>query len=383
MRWAAAAAAALVLLASVAWVAGAAAVPGCSVLQIRNRGGLSTLHRVDFPAADSTRLDAPGYRLNALGYSAPQRVVYGMASRGASGPFPDGGHAVAVTPDGRTRDLGPVRAGREGSWWHPLRAPSAGAVSGNRWYLVEDGYLHVVDVDPGSRTYLEVLSTVGVEGLGWPMSLDDFDVDPVDGQLYGISATSTGVAAVVRLDRGGRVVAVTEVPELPPLSYGSVVIGPDRALYATADESGAVYRVERDGSATWLATVLPMASSDAAGCLTGDPPDPPPTTAPPPPTTTAPPTTSPASEPPVPPSAEPPSSSSVPEPGLPPGPSPTPEPPPPSPPPAPPTPGNYAVPTEEPEVETSGHTTEEKRRWALAALVLLIGGSAAVRRLAR
>ncbi|MER7012429.1 hypothetical protein ABT324_13505 [Saccharopolyspora sp. NPDC000359] len=370
-RGAAAAAAALVLLASVTWVASAAEAPGCSVLQVRNRGGLSTLHRVDFPAADSTRLGAPGYRLNALGYSAAQHLVYGMASRGPSGPFPDGGHAVVVTPDGSIRDLGPVRAGA-------LRAPSAGAVSGNRWYLAEDGYLHVVDVEPGSRTYLAVLSTVRIEGLGWPVSLDDFDVDPVDGQLYGISATRSGGAALVRLGHDGRVAEVTGVPGLPPLSYGSVVIAPDRALHVTANESGVVHRIGRGGSVRWLATVLPMSSSDAAGCLVA---------APPPPSVTAPPPfTSPPSRQPVPPPSTSvpvptptPEPSPTPEPAPPPEPSPTAEPPPLGPPP----PGNYAVPTAEPEVEVSGHTTEEKRRWALAALVLLIGGSAAVRRLAR
>lgn len=371
MRWCAAAIA-LVLLASATCVVTAAASAECSVLQVRNRGGLSALHRVDFPGATGTKLDAPGYRLNALGYSAPQRLVYAMASRVRAGPFPDGGHAVVITADGETRDLGPVRAGREDSRWHPLRAPSAGAVAGNRWYLVEAGYLYVVDVEPGSRTFLEVLSMTGIERMGWPPSFDDFDVDPVDGELY--SVTTTGVSALVRLDRGGRVSKVTDVPGLPPLSYGSVVIGSDRALYVTANESGGVYRVDRDGSVRQLAVVLPMVSSDAAGCLAGETPAPPPSTTPPPttpPPTTPPPTISPSTIPPPDPPSEAPSRTPVPEP------SPEPKPGPP------PTPGNFAAPAEEPDVETAGHTTEEKRRWVLAVLMLMLGGGAAVRRLAR
>lgn len=39
--------------------------------------------------------------------------------------------------------------------------------------------------------------------------------------------------------------------------------------------------------------------------------------------------------------------------------------------------------SEDPDADESGHTTQEKRRWAVAALVLLIGGSAAVRALGR
>ena len=39
--------------------------------------------------------------------------------------------------------------------------------------------------------------------------------------------------------------------------------------------------------------------------------------------------------------------------------------------------------SEGPDADESGHTTQEKRRWALAALVLLIGGSAALRALGR
>ncbi|RKT87623.1 hypothetical protein SAMN05421805_101873 [Saccharopolyspora antimicrobica] len=382
MRWCAAAVA-LVLLASATLVVTAAASSACSVLQARNRGGLSTLHRVDFPGATGTKLAAPGYRLNALGYSESQGLVYAMASRGPSGPFPDGGRAVAIAADGQTRELGPVRAGREGAWWHPLRAPSAGAVSGNRWYLVENGYLYAVDVDPGSRTFLDVLSMTGIEGVGRLSSFDDFDVDPVDGQLYSVTATRTGAVALVRLDRGsGQVSKVADVPGLPPLSYGSVVIGSDRALYVTANESGGMYRVDRDGSVRELAVVLPMTSSDAAGCLAGEsPPAPPPPTTPPPtstsptapPSTIPPPTTPPSATPPPEPPSEPPSRTPVPEP------SPMPEPTPSSPLP----PGNFAAPAEEPDVETSGHSTEEKRRWVLAVLVLLIGGSAAARRLSR
>ncbi|MER5387688.1 serine protease [Saccharopolyspora sp. NPDC002686] len=371
MWWrAAAASAALVLLASVTWVLSAAAVPECSVLQVRNRGGPSAAYRVDFPAATSTRLDPPGYRLNALGYAASQHLVYAVG---------DGGRAVALTADGQARELGPIRAGREGTWWYPLSTPDAGAISGNRWYLAESGYLYTVDVRPGSRTFLEVLSMVAIEDRSW-RSFDDFDVDPVDGELYGIGTTRTGASALVRLDRGsGRVAEVVDVPQLPPLSYGSVVIGSDRALYVTANESGGMYRVERGGAVTRLATVLPMLSSDAAGCLSGEapPPVPPPTsstttsptstTSPtttpspvPTPTTTTRPPSSPASEPePTPePSSEPPLRTSA-------------------------KPGNFAPPTQERDAESSGHSTGEKRRWALAALVLLIGGSAAVRRLAR
>ncbi|WP_184728640.1 DUF6923 family protein [Saccharopolyspora phatthalungensis] len=375
-----------VLAASVAWVS-AGAAPGCTVLQVRSTvpGANSTLYRVMLPTAESTRLGQLDYRVNALGYAASQGLVYAMAERGRFGLYTEGIHVVTLGRSGEVRDLGPVRADQRGTPWHPANTATAGAIKGNRWYVQDGNQLYAVDVDPASRTYLSVLSRTAVQSSHWPFALDDFDVDPVDGELYGVSMTFSAAAAIVRIDPdSGRVTKLVDAPGLPPSTYGSVVIGSDRALYVTANEVGGLYRVERDGSVTKLAGVLPMSSSDAAGCLTQAAPMPrPPTPRPPTPRPPAPelPTTPmlAATPPPAPPvqSPVPSATPSTPAPS-------TPEPrsirTPPVPPPE---PGAYAPPTQEAGIEHSGHDTKEKRRWALATVLLLIGGSAAVRRLGR
>ncbi|WP_029535801.1 DUF6923 family protein [Saccharopolyspora spinosa] len=387
MRWrfvAVPAALAAVLAAPAGRGVSAGEAPGCTVLQVRNigPGSVSALYRVLLPAADSTGLGMLEYRMNALGYSSSQDLVYGMAERGPFGRFPDGAHVVALDRAGLADDLGPVRAAAR-----PLTAPKAGAIKGNRWYVGDGGFLYAVDIDPTSATYLSVLSMTEIQPWHGPFALDDFDVDPVDGELYGVSMTYHGLPAVVRIDRGtGRVSKLADAPGLPPSGYGSVVIGPDRALYVTANQVGGLYRVSRDGSVTRLAVVPPVTSSDAAGCLrqtpppSAPPPQPPTTTSPTttPSTTTSPTTTS-HSTTPEPTSALPSQSFTPPAPSrVPPSTLPTSSRPSPAPPPE---PGAYAPPTQEPGADHAGHDTKEKRRWALAMLLLLIGGSAAVRRL--
>lgn len=372
-----AASAVAVLAASVVWVVSAGAAPGCTVLQVRNSapGWTSALYRVSLPAGESVRIGALDHRLNALGYVRSQGLVYGMA---ASGPSPDGAHVVTLDRSGRTHDLGPVRAGRA---WYPLTAPTAGAVKGNRWYVRQGSYLYAVDVDPTRPTYLSVLAMTAIRSPHWPFGFGDFDVDPVDGELYGVSMTHRGTAVVARLDPvSGRVTELADAPGLPPSTYGSVAIGPDRALYVTADEAGGLYRVDRDGSVAKLAVLPPTLGSDASGCLTRVPsPQPPPPPSPPqPPPTTSPPSTTASATPSTP--RPTPSPTSAPPSRRPAPPSRAVPPPPPVLPPLP-EPGGYTPTTAERGGGTVGHDTEEKRRWALVALLLLIGGSAAVRRL--
>lgn len=350
----------------------------CEALQIRTTGTTSQLYRVTLPGFADSRVGELPHRMNALGYSVAQGWAYGIAEG-----FSDGGHVMALRPADPPLDLGPVVAGRGDTPWNPIEHPTAGAIRGNRWYVLEDDYLHTVDADPDSSTFRHVLSSVELEERHGPFDIDDFDVGP-DGLLYGVAQTYSGIPAVVRLDqRTGVVEPVVWLPGLLPDSYGSVVIGEDDALYLTANRSGGVYRVSGGGELAKLAEVPGMSSSDAAGCLRRTPPPmPPPPT---PPTTTSPPA-SPETPPPSSPAPTPTSAPPTSEPA-------------PSATPAPPRPPEAPEPVEEPsetsessspappsedlEAEESGHTTQEKRRWALATLVLLIGGSAAARGLAR
>lgn len=373
---------ALALLAAVLAPA-AEADPACEALQVRTRGSTSVLHRVVLPDFTDTRVGALPYRMDALGYSAAQGFAYGIASG-----FTDGGHVVVLRPGDPPLDLGPVIAGRGDTAWNPLDHPTAGAIRGDRWYVVEDDHLHAVHVDPRSPTFRHVLSSVRLDGRHGPFGVDDFDIGP-DGLLYGVAQTYSGIPAVVRIDqRTGAVDPVVWLPGLLPDSYGSVVIGRDRALYVTANHSGGTYRIGSGGALVKLAEVPHMSSSDAAGCLRRRPPTPTPTPPPPPPSPTTPPptTTPPPPRSPAPTATATPPTAAPSRPAPTATPTPTRGPAPPEPVEEPAAPSDTASPapvSEDPDADESGHSTQEKRRWAVAALVLLIGGSAAVRALGR
>ncbi|SFT05314.1 DUF6923 family protein [Saccharopolyspora flava] len=366
------------LLALPAAPAVAEAAPTCEALQIRTSGATSVLHRVRLPDFTDVRVGELPYRMNALGYARSQGWAYGIAEG-----FADGGHVVALRPSDPPLDLGPVVAGRGDTPWNPIGHPEAGAIRGDRWYVLEDDRLYTVDVDRDSRTFRRVLRSIALERRHGPFSVDDVDVGP-DGLLYGVAQTYTGIPAVVRLDPGtGVVEPVSWLPDLLPDSYGSVVIGRDGALYVTGNRSGGAYRIGEGGKVVKLAELPGTSSSDAAGCLrrppSPAPPEPPPV--PPPPTSSEepPPPPTPSAETP-PPSTTPPSTTR-PSPAR---PTPSQASPPPEAPPPSETPETASpTPSEEPDSDETGHTTQEKRRWALAGLVLLIGGSAAVRRLGR
>jgi hypothetical protein len=348
----------------------ASSAPGCWALQVRSHGSASVLHRIDLSAGEASRIGPlPGY-VNALGYSRRHDVAYGLAAG-----FIDGAHVLAVRADGTTRDRGPVRGLRD----NPFELPSAGAIAGNRWYVVEDDVLYTVDVDR-----LRVLSAVELE----PVDFGDLDVDPVDGMLYAVGDSG----ALVRIDRtGGRIEPVADLAGLPDDHYGSVVIGRSREIYVTG-HAGALYRAERDGSVRRLGELEFATASDMAGCLAA--PQPPPGQPPEPPE----PTPNPPAPPPGP----------TQETSRPPGPTPSTMPRPSAPPQRPPNPRPPGTPTGGPVPEPSttaaeaepvpsvtattssgddteaaktGHSTEDKRRWAVAMLLVILGGGLAVRRL--
>ncbi|UOX85797.1 hypothetical protein MUY14_28955 [Amycolatopsis sp. FBCC-B4732] len=410
-RWAAmlgVAAAVSALLAATGWLTpsrqpAAQAPDRCTILQAENErsGAPTTLRLLDLPGGATKRLTQAGYWINAMGYSAAQGFVYGVADGTRGGRYAHGAHAVRIDGQGTVTDLGVIgRAGATRPLWSLVTGATAGAVAGNRWYVRQDSDLYTVDISPATQDYLRVVHRTPLRPVSLAVSVDDFAYDPVDGLLYGVSTTSRGGGAVVTLDPAtGKVVPVPGLRFPDGGAYGSVVLGPG-AIYATANRDGhrsVTYRLPRDGSgpAVEVATGPVLVSGDAAGCLTETPPPPPPTTSspepPPPPTTTpAPPQTTtpaptptpttPAPEPPPPPRPPP-----VEQPAAPvPVPAPTPAPvvrprevtPAPAPPP---TSAPRARPTEKPQpvADDTAHRTRQQRRWGLTALILVLGGGAA------
>ncbi|UMP01217.1 DUF6923 family protein [Amycolatopsis sp. EV170708-02-1] len=360
----------------------ARAAESCLVVRAETGSyGNSKLRWLDAGSGATSRVTEPGYRLNALGYSAKRDLVFGVAEG-----LGRGAHAVTIDRDGKTRDLGPItRAGNRLPVWSPVAGVTAGAIGGDSWYLLRNGTLYTVDLSPGER-YLRVISTVFLRPITLAHDVNDFAYH--NGLLYGVSTTWRGKGAVITIDPESGKVREAEDARFPPADvYGSVVLGRDGALYATANRIGGrsvLYRLDRSGQVTVVLSGPPLAGSDAAGCLTApeppkpEPPKPePPKPEPPKPTPT--PTVSPTSTPPSPsPSSSPsptptssPSSSS---------PAPTSAPQvAPQPPVSARKPSRSAAPRERKEAEeTDTHArTKEKRRWGLTALVLIIGGGAA------
>ncbi|MCU1684360.1 MAG: hypothetical protein JWQ81_5099 [Amycolatopsis sp.] len=376
----------------------------CQVLEVANvrPGASSSLTLRELPGTTVTQLGNVGYWLNALGYSSAQHLGYAVADGNAQGRFHDGAHAVTVAEDGTVADLGPIR--RQGARrvpWSLVTGATAGAISGNSWYIRKDSDLYTVDVDPASPDYLSVVSRVPLRLTSLAVGVDDFDFDPADGLLYGVSTSWRGNGSVVTIDPTTGWVQVVPGPRVPRGgAVGSVTIGGDGALYVTANEDGhhsVSYRVPRDGSGpvTKLGTGPALVSSDSAGCFSPAPPPPSPTTSTPPPTTSSSPTPTPTPTP-----------RSVPVPTPTPTPTPTPPPPPAplpieSPPPAPTTPVVTPTvtpsPTPPPPAPTSkrpptpqfvaavkkDQQTAVKRRWSLTVLILVLGSGAAMHSLRR
>lgn len=380
--------------------AGGAAVP-CAVELVTSQGiaDRSTLSTLTLPDGTTTVIGELPERINAIGHAPDQRITYGVA----------GGRIVTIdssVPGGAVGDTGvvlPVPL---------LPGPSAGAVDGDRWYLLGVAALYTVDIDPRSSTYLSVTGALPLRPAGPAARIHtvaDIDADPATGLLYGVLPGQEGAdGTVVSIDPGSGAVAELSDATVPSATaYGAVTYGPGAALHVLANSLAAgpafpggdrsvLYRVPLDGSgASEISAGEPLSSSDATGCVPQAPPEPPP-----PPEAPEPP---PAPPPPAPPGPPPPPEPAPPAEPPPPGPGPAP-PPEPSSPPAPPVPPPPEPPaTSEPppavapappavvpppapeeEVDSTAITpTEKKRRWAVAMLLLVIGAGAAARKLAR
>lgn len=349
-------AAGLLLTAAPAPAPAAAAADGCATWQVRTPWplGPSTLVRRHLPSGEASPVHHFRREVRGLGHSRAQDSTYGIAAD-VDGAVPTSGHVVRIDRDGRPRDLGPVRNDLDDV---EIDHPSGGTVVHDRWYLVQDDDLYTVDIAPPGADRPRVVAVTPLHDP-FPGSLHDVDADPADGTLRGVLETTFGVELVAVDPSTGAVTPVART-RLPQGDYGAAQFGPDGALYVTAnnvDWRSALYRVDADGSATAVTSGPPLSSSDSAGCLSR--PRPP----------------RPAPEPPPPPKPAP----SAPEPApRPPEPAPPPQP---APSPPPPEPHHHSKPEKkkEKQEESEVHTTQEKRRWGVAVLLVGLGASSAAR----
>lgn len=236
----------------------------------------------------ATHLD---HTVNAVGYDVARHVFIGVATRRNGHPIGDGGHIVAITPAGETRDLGRVPSA-------PVSRAYVAAIAKGRLLLLLEGDLVAVDVRPGSASFLRVVSRRSLPHLP---SFGDWDVRPGDGALYAVSTRGRGPSRLVRVDLATGAVTERPVDGLPGHGFFGAVAFDDAGqhLYATDNHNGgALYRITMDGTATRLTRGRGLLGSDAAWCRTA--PRPPATTTPPAKPTPAPPRRQAVVPPPVP-----------------------------------------------------------------------------------
>ncbi|WP_460443977.1 DUF6923 family protein, partial [Amycolatopsis cihanbeyliensis] len=206
----------------------ARAAPGCSILRVHADAvrGPSTLSRVELPAGTATRIRRLGYEVNAVGYSHAQDRGYGIATGEHRGSRPGSWHGygrvLSFDTAGTVRDHGPLRHSGRRPPWVSIRQATAGAISGTRWFVKWGSSLRVVDIDPSSPTFLHVLRGTELRPDSVAAAVHDFDMDPADGALYGVSTRPKGRAAVARIDPRSGAVRRLPGPSLPRASaYGA------------------------------------------------------------------------------------------------------------------------------------------------------------------
>lgn len=203
-----------------------------------------------------------GHAVNAVGYDATRRLFIGVATRRGGHPIGDGGHIVAITSAGETRDLGPVRAD---SGSVPVAGAYAAAILRGHLLLLLDGALVAVDVRPDSASFLRVARRLDLPRLP---SFGDWDARPGEDALYAVSTKGRGPSRLVRVDAATGAVTERPVRGLPGRGFYGAVAFDDagRYLYATDNHDGALFRIAMDGAATRLSRGRGLLGSDAAWC---------------------------------------------------------------------------------------------------------------------
>jgi hypothetical protein len=358
-----------------------AAPPNCDAFQVRSshRGALSTFTKLDISSGGVTEVARLDYAVNALGYSSALGRLVGLTSKGHHW-WKSPSHVVLIDTKGVVNDLGPVDA-----HWFRTDDVSAGAVVGTTFYVRDNARLHAIEINPDSASYLKIVRTVV---LDWPaLALDDFTVNPANGNLTGVSAAGWGSGEVVSFDPvSGRVLSRTEIHDLPGRStYGAVVIDSAGTVHAVNNGYKGRSRVYRiSGTKTLELSAGPqMGMIDAAGCLPNpmppriEPPEPRPEVPPPPPPAPKPapipapvPASVPAPAPVVPPPPPPPVTTTTP-PSVPPQPTPVP----------------VRAARQKPEprkdlpLEAGTTPLTKSRKWAVVTIILvMLGASAAAAR---
>ncbi|WP_157641371.1 DUF6923 family protein [Longispora albida] len=250
----------------------------------------STFYRYDISENIAYEITKFTQTVNGIGYSEPQKLFYGFSRLNNGQPYSDRlGRILTITPGGQVTDMGGVRNLKAlGLPNYALNGVYNGAIDSNKYYLRDDTTLYVVDIDPQSPTYLNLLDSKVIQGKGY---FGDWDWNPVDSKLYGVSTLDPNDPRLVSVDPATGV--LTDLGHPAGLTsgdqhgsiYGAVFITPDGTMYAiNNDEDGTersrMFRIQLTVVpyvATPLATGQVVYHNDGGDCLQaedfGDAPD--------------------------------------------------------------------------------------------------------------
>jgi uncharacterized repeat protein (TIGR01451 family)/LPXTG-motif cell wall-anchored protein len=253
-----------------------AAIPGvCSDIAylVQSVNGKSGLYTLDLSTGTQTLISdtPPG---PTIVYSRVNGFVYSISSDGQTLGWYDpatktnGSKATSGMPD--TSGGGMDAAGN--------------SVDGKLMYAVDftSHTLYTIDIDPGSATFGQRLSTISTTDVG---NVADWAINPVDGFLYGVLLDGT----LERLNpSNGNIVSLGQ--KVPASAYGAVYFDDLGNMYAVNNNTGAVYRIDltasspsaplsaaQIGNGVKVGQSNPTGGNDGAGCLRpydyGDAPD--------------------------------------------------------------------------------------------------------------
>lgn len=180
-------------------------------------------------------------QVNALAYIQKEEVFYGIAGK----------RFVTITASGELTDRGPVPSSLEGAY--------AAASDGPHWIVQGSHDIFTLDTPA-----LTVVSKVPLtEDLG------DWDFNPADGMLYGVTA----VPALVRIDPStGASSVVAQPPGLATGSnYGAAAIDLYGTLHVLHNSTGRVYHIPLSSPSSVTLSTLDLKAfhADAASCPVG------------------------------------------------------------------------------------------------------------------
>lgn len=252
---------------------GNTAAPSCSdaayLTWSETENGRHTLSIIDFETKRRTDVATLDFHVNAIGYSAADKRLYGLSRSRDGGIFPDAPHLISIDSDGAVKDWGPLRAGDFAD--DGLGGAYAGTVHKGKLMVLSGTRLTSIDIgeDRGRITDQVTLAEPLVS-----LNIGDVTGAPGSGLLHGLS---TEDGAVVSIDPDSGAVERTAVTGIPARSLaGAIFAGPDRRLHAVVNgvEGRAVmYRMpvpdkdsgplEAEAEADWPA----LTSADAAFCV--------------------------------------------------------------------------------------------------------------------